>query len=148
MLWINSSSRLHRPTQQHYNPKKVFHGAGVLLAGLQTRGALTARPVPWEECLPLGYTKLGESLHSSPESRDSRERGEKSWLRSPAQSADCGGGLLVCEVGSGGGVLLTWLPVWRSRQDSPPGWSVLPQVKAQQRFSLVRFRGEVDAVQR
>lgn len=56
------------------------------------QGALTPQPVPRDEWLPLGYAEPGESLHASPESIGSRERGVggKSCLRSPAQSADCG----------------------------------------------------------
>lgn len=71
MFGLNSSSQLHCNTQQHYSPKQVIHGAGVLLAGPQTRRALAARP---QKKSPLRFTKPGESL--SLESRGSREKGK------------------------------------------------------------------------
>lgn len=40
------------------------------------QGALTPRPVPRDECLPLGYAKPRESLHASPDSGGSREGGD------------------------------------------------------------------------
>ncbi len=40
------------------------------------QGALTPRPVPRDECLPLGYAEPGGSLHASPKSGGSKEGGK------------------------------------------------------------------------
>lgn len=81
MLGLNSSSQLHCNTQQHYSPKQVIHGAGVLLAGLQTRRALAARP---QNKSLMRFAKAGESLIAL--EVEVPGRGVKSWLFSTAQT--------------------------------------------------------------
>lgn len=117
MLGLGASSRLHRPAQQHYNPKQVIHGAGAPPAGLQTRGHSQQTPAPAptdEEFLLNPGVAQSQSLHRSPESgglqgkrRGNQKKKEKGKERnpglcSPAQRADSVGGLLWCEVGGWG----------------------------------------------
>lgn len=91
MLGISSSSRLQREAQQHYSPKQVIHGAGVLLSGLQTRGPLRAQPQ--ERCPPLRY--------ASAESRGSRERGWANPSCAPGFGVQTVGAVLLREVSRG-----------------------------------------------
>lgn len=80
------------------------------------QGALTPRPVPRDECLPLGYTEPREFLHTSPDSGAFQGTGGNPGCASQLREQTVGG-LLQCEVGEG--VPLTWLPVWKSRIYSP-----------------------------
>lgn len=59
------------------------------------QGALTPRPVPGDECLPLGYAEPGESLHASPESGGFQGGGKKNPGRAPQLRVQTVGGTSV-----------------------------------------------------